>query len=192
MTETPAAPSKASEVFSDVSDDHWAAKYALVLYNEKIISGDSNKRANLDNLITREETSKLALLVNGISADVSAQLDAADASKVSDWAKSFMATAIKEGIFSGYEDGTIRPLNQITREEMVTVIIKSLKLDVADVSDVAFADASKITWSAPYVAKAVELGFVNGYEDNSFRPENPITRAEAFTIFARVLEYKNK
>lgn len=185
-------PTKVSEVFSDVADDHWAASYALILYNGGIVSGDSSKRANLENKITREETSKLALLVNGIEADASLVLDVTDALSVSDWAKSFMATAIREGIFSGYEDGTVRPLNHITREEMVTVIIKSLKIDVDTEAAVSFADGDRISWSAPYVAKAVELGFVNGYSDNTFKPENPITRAEAFTIFARVLEYKGK
>ena len=103
-----------------------------------------------------------------------------------------MATAISKGIFSGYEDGTVRPANRITREEMVTVIIKSLKIDVDTAATTSFVDSDSITWSAPYVAKAVELGFVNGYGDNSFKPDSPITRAEAFTIFARVLEYKNK
>lgn len=186
------APSKASDVFSDVEDSHWAAQYALTLYNKGIVSGDSQKRANLENRITREETSKLALLVNGIEADASATLDVADADKVSDWAKGFFATAIKMGIFSGYEDGTVRPLNQITREEMVTVIIKSLGIEIDTNAAVSFADGNQITWSAPYVAKAVELGFVNGYSDNTFKPGNAITRAEAFTIFARVLEYKNK
>ena len=185
-------PQKASEVFSDVDDSHWAAQYALKLYNAGIVSGDSEKRANLSNEITRQETSKLALLVNGIDVDSAAALDVADADSVSDWAKGFMATAVKNGIFSGYEDGTVRPLNKITRQEMVTVIIKSLKIDIDADASVSFADNADITWSAPYVAKAVELGFVNGYEDGTFLPGKAITRAEAFTIFARVLDYINK
>ncbi|MBQ8525266.1 MAG: S-layer homology domain-containing protein [Clostridia bacterium] len=192
QTPVETAPAKASEVFSDVADDHWAAQYALTLYNEGIVSGDSQKRANLDNQITREETAKLALLVNGIDVDSAAVLDVTDADSVSDWAKGFMATAVNNGIFSGYEDGTVRPQNRITREEMVTVIIKSLKIEVDAAASTSFSDSTQITWSAPYVAKAVELGFVNGYNDGSFKPGNPITRAEAFTIFARVLEYKNK
>lgn len=198
-TTAPTAPAeddkkakKASEVFSDVADDNWAATFALDLYNRGIVSGDNRGRANLENRITREETSKLALLVNGIEINDAAKIESADAAEVSDWAVGYMATAVEKGIFSGYNDGTIRPSAQITREEMVTVIVKSLGIDTDANASVNFADADKIDWSAPYVAKAVELGFVNGYEDNTFRPANPITRAEAFAIFSRVLEYKTK
>ena len=104
----------------------------------------------------------------------------------------YMATAIAEGIFSGYDDGTIRANNNITRAEMVAVIVKSLKLEVASDPALTFADNDAIGWAAPFVAKAVELGFVNGYEDNTFKPGKDITRAEAFAVFARVAEYLGK
>lgn len=198
-TATPAAPAenvkkaeKASEAFSDVADDNWAAGFALDLYNRGIVSGDNQGRANLENRITREETAKLALLVNGIEPSDSAKLESADASAVSDWASGYMATAVERGIFSGYDDGTIRPSAQITREEMVAVIVKSLGIETDANAALGFADAQAMEWSAPYVAKAVELGFVNGYEDNTFKPDSPITRAEAFAIFSRVLDYKEK
>ena len=195
--ETPEIPEadkvlKASEVFSDVDDNHWAAKSVVKLNQLGIVSGDSEKRANLDNKITRAETSKLALLVSGKEVKSGLSLDVKDSSDVPDWAKDFMSTAVEEGIFSGYEDGTIKPLNNITRAEMVAVIIKSLKIDTDENPSLNFADNDAIAWAAPYVAKAVELGFVNGYEDNTFKPAKDITRAEAFAVFARVAEYLGK
>ena len=75
---------------------------------------------------------------------------------------------------------------------MVAVIIKSLKIEVVADPALTFADNEAIGWAAPYVAKAVELGFVNGYEDNTFKPAKDITRAEAFAVFARVAEYLGK
>ena len=190
-TTTPEAP-KASEIFSDVADNHWAAKSVVKLNQLGIVSGDSDKKANLDNKITRAETSKLALLVNGKDVKAGLALDVKDSADVPAWAKDYMSTAVAEGIFSGYEDGTIKPLNNITRAEMVAVIIKSLKIEVVADPALTFADNEAIGWAAPYVAKAVELGFVNGYEDNTFKPAKDITRAEAFAVFARVAEYLGK
>ena len=63
-------------------------------------------------------------------------------------------------------------------------------LEIDEKAYLEFKDNKVITWSAPYIAKAVELGFVSGYEDGTFKPQKDITRAEAFKIFAKVLEYK--
>lgn len=187
----PSAPTKASQVFSDVSDTHWAADYALMLHQKGIVSGDSNGKANLENKITREETAKLALLVNDIVPG-GTNVKASDSASVSAWAVPYMATAVEKGIFSGYSDGSVKPKANITRQEMVTVIIKALGIEVEEQVFLEFTDNKVITWSAPYIAKAVELGFVGGYEDGSFKPTKDITRAEAFKIFAKVLEYKQK
>lgn len=187
----PSAPTKASQVFSDVSDTHWAADYALKLHQKGIVSGDSNGNANLENKITREETAKLALLVNDIIPG-GTSVKASDSASVSAWAVPYMATAVEKGIFSGYSDGSVKPKANITRQEMVTVIIKALGIKVDEKAFLEFTDNKVITWSAPYIAKAVELGFVGGYEDGSFKPTKDITRAEAFKIFAKVLEYKQK
>ena len=176
--------------FADVDDSHWAAKAAYELKAKGIISGDANNNANFDANITRQETAKLAILVNGIKAEAG-DITATDAADVSDWAKDFMASAIKAGIMTGYEDGTVKPLNTITREEMVAIIIRALGVQVSDDAKLDFADKADITWSAPYVAAAVELGFVTGYEDNTFKAKQPITRAEAFVIFDRVLTFRD-
>ncbi len=187
----PSAPTKASQVFSDVADTHWAADYAVKLHQKGIVSGDSNGNANLENKITREETAKLALLVNDIIPS-GTSVKATDSASVSAWAVPYMATAVGKGIFSGYSDGSVKPKANITRQEMVTVIIKALGIKVDEKAFLEFTDNKVITWSAPYIAKAVELGFVGGYEDGSFKPTKDITRAEAFKIFAKVLEYKQK
>ena len=146
----PATP-KASELFSDVADSHWAAASVVKLSQLGIVSGDNQKRANLDNRITRAETSKLALLVNSIKVQSGLALDVKDSADVPDWAKDYMATAIAEGIFSGYEDGTVKPKNNITRTEMVAVIIKSLGVAVVSDPALSFADNGAIGWAAPYV-----------------------------------------
>ncbi|MBQ7901649.1 MAG: S-layer homology domain-containing protein, partial [Clostridia bacterium] len=190
---TAAAPEKkASDIFSDVSDSHWAAASVVRLNQLGIVAGDDQGRANLDNKITRAETSKLALLVNGITVKTGLTLDVTDSADVPEWARDYMATAVAEGIFKGYQDGSIKPVNNITRAEMVSVIISSLGISTDDNAQASFADMGSDHWAAKLVAKAVELGFVNGYEDNTFKPGNPITRAEAFAIFARVADYLKK
>ena len=101
-----------------------------------------------------------------------------------------IATAIAESILKGYGDGTIRPLNTVTRGEMVAIIIRSLGVQTNDTAT-NFSDVPADLWSAQYINAASQLGFVNGYEDGTFRPEQAITRAEAFMIYYRVLMFRD-
>ncbi len=178
--------------FADIADEnsHWAAKSAYKLYERGIISGDAEGKANLDNYITRQETAKLAILVHDIAIS-GGDINHTDAADVSDWAKDYIATATKEGIITGYADGTVKPLANVTREEMVAIIIRALGITLDEVANVDFKDADTLTWSKGYVAAAVQLGFVNGYEDGTFKGTNNITRGEAMAIFERVLAFKD-
>ncbi len=90
----------------------------------------------------------------------------------------------------GYEDGTVMPQKQITRAEVATIFYRLLKEDVrdentTDVSD--FSDVSSSDWYGTTVATLADMGIVKGYEDGTFRPNAPITRAEACAIVNRTL-----
>ena len=82
------------------------------------------------------------------------------------------------------------PTYMETRVEMVAIIIRSLGVQTNDATT-NFSDVPSDLWSAKYISAASQLGFVNGYEDGSFRPEHAITRAEAFMIYYRVLQFRD-
>ena len=91
----------------------------------------------------------------------------------------------------GYEDGTVMPQKQITRAEVATIFYRLLKEDVrdentTDVSD--FSDVKSSDWYGTTVATLADMGIVKGYEDGTFRPNAPITRAEFAAIATRFFD----
>lgn len=101
-----------------------------------------------------------------------------------DWYNKAIATLSRMGILSGYEDGSFRPNATVTRAEFAAM---AARFDTeAKPMDMPFTDLTGC-WAADEIAKAYGKGWVNGYGDNTFRPNGPITRAEAVTLINRVL-----
>lgn len=100
------------------------------------------------------------------------------------WYNKAIATLSRMGILSGYEDGSFRPNATVTRAEFAAM---AARFDTeAKPVDTPFTDLTGC-WAADEIAKAYGKGWVNGYGDNTFRPNGPITRAEAVTLINRVL-----
>ena len=100
------------------------------------------------------------------------------------WCNKAIATLSRMGILSGYEDGSFRPNATVTRAEFAAM---AARFDTeAKPVDTPFTDLTGC-WAADEIAKAYGKGWVNGYGDNTFRPNGPITRAEAVTLINRVL-----
>ncbi len=100
------------------------------------------------------------------------------------WYASAVALMEEKGIMKGFEDGTFKPLNQLTRGEFAA--IASRFTDMQKLSTSGFKDADA-HWSKEYVANAVHYGFINGYDDGTFKPAGSLTRSEAVTIVNRML-----
>lgn len=91
----------------------------------------------------------------------------------------------------GYEDGMVKPENAITRAEVASIFYRLLKDEVRDenTTDVSeFSDVSASDWYGTTVATLSAMDIVRGYEDGTFRPNAPITRAEFAAIATRFFE----
>lgn len=89
----------------------------------------------------------------------------------------------------GYPDETVRPQNNVSREEVATMFYRLMKPDyrAAKVTrENDFDDIEEGRWSEKAVATMANAGFIKGYPEGDFRPENSITRAEFATIAARM------
>ena len=100
------------------------------------------------------------------------------------WCNRAIATLTNMGIIKGYTDGTFRPNADITRAELATIIARFAKLDV---NTKTFSDING-HWAQKSIELAAGNGWINGYEDGTFRPNNNITRAETFAMINRVLD----
>jgi len=105
--------------------------------------------------------------------------------KAGDWFNNAVSTLSKAGIIAGYEDGSFRPNGYITRAEFATIAARFF--DVTYNGKDLFPDISG-HWAKDYINQAANKGFVNGYEDGTFKPDRNITRAEAVTLVNRTLD----
>ncbi|MPM70876.1 hypothetical protein SDC9_117837 [bioreactor metagenome] len=92
------------------------------------------------------------------------------------WAKNWIEEAVKLGFVSGYEDGTFKPDRTVTRAEFSKLLNSALHTE--NKADLTFTDVKKADWFYAEVQKSVASGFFSGYENNTFKPNNPIKREE--------------
>ncbi|MBB5174587.1 S-layer homology domain-containing protein [Texcoconibacillus texcoconensis] len=107
--------------------------------------------------------------------------------QVSDWFADSVNYTAEKGIIEGYEDGTFRPDEQLTRAQAASMIAGAFNLDIQEDADADFSDVDD-EWFAAEVAAVAEAGYIQGYEDGTFRPDNNITRAELADIVVAAYE----
>ncbi|MEF3303307.1 S-layer homology domain-containing protein, partial [Paenibacillus sp. GYB003] len=100
------------------------------------------------------------------------------------WAEKVMAAWAEQGRIGGYPDGTIRPDAPVTRAEWMKLANRLFGYEGR--SDIIFKDVRESDWYAADVSAAVRAGYMNGYEDGTMRPDNPLTREEAAVMLARI------
>ena len=101
------------------------------------------------------------------------------------WYHDTIAALAGKGLISGYEDGTFQPDKAITRAEFAAMATRFAKASTD--KDVDFVDVAKDSWYYGAVRTAVSYGWLRGYEDDTFRPEQNISRAEAVSVINRML-----
>ncbi len=99
------------------------------------------------------------------------------------WAETAIEELTAQGSIGGYPDETFRPDRPITRAEFVSVLVKALDLPSTD-SSTAFSDIEN-HWARDDINIAVANGFINGYNDNTFKPDDPITREQMAAIIVK-------
>lgn len=137
--------------------------------------------------------SAVAALAMSASSFVAFAADFADVDSSANYAQ-----AVKElsalGIINGYEDGTFRPDNLVTRAEITKMIVDALGENSQAVSgsgvDTAFADVTGSHWAAGYVSTGVADGFISGMGDGTFAPDDNVTYVQAQSMLVRAIGYE--
>lgn len=113
--------------FKDLSKNHWAYNEVLTASKHQLFSGYEDGSFKADSNITRAEiASVLNRVVSSDDIDVSKAMNFSDVPS-NHWAFSSIKYVFQNNVFNGYEDGTFKPSNNITRAEMASVITKSYK-----------------------------------------------------------------
>ena len=150
------------------------------------INGYEDGSVRPDNAISRAEAAAIFFrllkdegqntAINGVFHDVEANA----------WYAQSINNLASLGILEGYEDGSFQPEQTITRAEFAAVASRFEQLSQAD--GIVFEDVPEDHWAVMYISNVYAKGWVSGYPDGSFRPENSITRAEVVKIVNAMLE----
>lgn len=173
-----------SGVSMEDSQQETFASYPLLVVggHESYMSGEEGARFYPDRAMTRAEMAQVLYnllasyppVTDGSFSDVSAGA----------WYATEVNTLVELDVLSGYEDGTFRPNNAVTRAEFVTAVCKCF--DLTDGADSGFSDVSG--WASGYINAAVERGWIVGMGDGTFQPNANLTRAQVTPILNKALE----
>jgi len=138
-------------------------------------------------LITREEitTALYRLLKDSVVEKITTTENNYSDVEADRWSVTSISSMTKGGYIKGYEDGTFRPANDITRAEFATLVLRFFADTKAITGGDKFIDIDS-HWAEENIIKAEAMGLFNGYEDGTFRPDAYITRAEAMAVINRI------
>jgi len=166
---------------------HWAEKQISDWVDKGAAAGYPDGSFKPDDGITRAEF--ITLVNKSFGFTRSAQISFTDVS-TTDWFFEQVCRAGAAGYISGYGDGTLRPGNEISRQEVAAILSRLLKLKVTENMGAisVFKDADSIPqWSRGPVNAVVAGGYMSGYPDQTYQPERAITRAEAIVTLDRAV-----
>ena len=180
-------------IFSDLEGFEWATDAIVTLAEKKIINGKGDFKFAPGDNITRAELAKMLVVAfidpnnGGVQA---ADCDFIDVSK-DDWSYSYIGAAAKAGFVNGYEDGSFKGDENITREDAALMIYRAATTDkVAFTNEIVnhFYDEESISdYALEGVNAMYNQGFINGTGDGMFTPKNNATRAEIAKIIYNVI-----
>lgn len=158
-----------------VTDDHFA-----------YIKGYTDGTVRPNNPILREE---VAAIFYRLLTDEARELIYSEVAPFADvpsskWSVKAIATLANGGYITGRSDGTFAPDANITRAEFATIAARFS--GDAEGADVSLSDISG-HWAKKYIEVCVANGWITGYKDGTFKPDQNITRAEAMAIVNRML-----
>lgn len=157
------------------SDDHFA-----------YIKGYPDGSVRPENNISREEVATIfyRLLKDEVRDYFKTTENTFPDVELGRWSNKAISSMENGAYIEGYEDGYFRPEAYITRAEFATMATRFAELHA--VADNKFTDISG-HWAEEYILKATAAGWIAGYEDGSFKPDQYITRTEVMTIINRIL-----
>ncbi|KNY27548.1 S-layer homology domain-containing protein [Pseudobacteroides cellulosolvens] len=174
--------------FKDIAN-HWSKSYVERLANSKILSGypDGTIKPNLE--INRIEAVVLALKAAGIKPVHKDGVDFADKASIPSWSLDYIEAAVQNKIITSDKTIQFKPLGKISRQELAVILVKAFELESKSVEAAKFKDMANVSDNAKNcISIASGLKIITGYPDTTFKPNNNVLRAEAFTMISRALD----
>ncbi|WP_088830362.1 fibronectin type III domain-containing protein [Paenibacillus tyrfis] len=180
--------------FKDV-ERHWAQQAVNDMGSRLVVSGVGQGAFHPDQDITRAEFA--AILIRGLGLKAKEGGQSFSDVERKDWFAGAVGTAYAYNLISGFEDGTFRPNEKITREQAMTIMARAMTITGlgAKTSPTAqpllnsFADAGTVSdWAKSGISDALQSGLLSGRSGTELAPKAFITRAEVAVIVQRLLQ----
>ncbi len=181
--------------FPDV-ENHWASDAINDMGSRMIVAGDLNGNFNPDNSITRAEFAAIMVRALGLAPGDGTNRFSDVVS--SSWYCGYVKTATAYGIITGYDDGTFRPNDLITREQAMTILARAMDITKLSpsLSDsqatallVSYSDSTDVSiWAKTSIAACLETGVITGRTSTTLSPKENITRAEVAVAVQKLLQ----
>ena len=181
--------------FPDV-ENHWARDAINDMGSRMIVTGNLNGNFNPDNSITRAEFA--AIMVRALGLAPGAGTNRFSDVVSSSWCCGYVKTATAYGIITGYDDGTFRPNDLITREQAMTMLARAMNITKLSpsLSDsqvtallVSYSDSTDVSnWAKTSIAACLETGVITGRTSTTLSPKENITRAEVAVVVQQLLQ----
>ncbi|OAB28418.1 hypothetical protein PMSD_22040 [Paenibacillus macquariensis subsp. defensor] len=189
-TPTPSTPvpSTPTKLFTDIPAGYWAATAIQDLISRQILKGTSEGSFEPGRSVTRAEFT--AMLVRALNLTEISSARFTDV-KTGNWYAEAVSMAVKAGIVQGKSTTVFGANMQITREEMVTMLMRAYEYMNGKASVIrsnTFTDGSQISpWAVDSVKEAVALNLIKGTDTGAFKPRGISTRAEAAQVVYNLL-----
>jgi hypothetical protein len=181
----------------DDAQGHWAQTPIGDLAARRMVGGSSPGRFEPDRSITRAEFAAIAVKALGLEGAGTTALPFQDVS-AADWYTAYLASAYEFGLISGFEDGTVRAQEEISRQQAMAILARAMALTglPVDATDeevknllASFGDADGIAdYAKTAIAASVKAGLVSGRSSTEIAPDALMTRAEVATIVQKLLK----
>ncbi|MDR9857582.1 S-layer homology domain-containing protein [Paenibacillus sp. VCA1] len=181
--------------FGDAAN-HWAKASVNEMGSRMVIEGMGDGRFGPDRDITRAEFA--AIVVRGLGLKPEEGAAPYQDVKTSDWYSGAIETASAYRLIQGFEDGTFRPNDKITREQAMAIVAKAMKLtglaaklnqQSAEKTLAPYTDAAHAArWAQQSIADCLQAGIVTGRSSTRLAPASFITRAEVAAVVERLLQ----
>ena len=173
--------------FWDVDSSFWAFDYIADLAERKVINGYEDGSFRPNKTVSRAEWAKM--MVDAANIQVSDNRSYFTDVPSGYWATSYINSA--KQYLTGYKDGTFRPNQAATREDVAVamVLLKGYDTEDVDYSYLTFLDNDTISnYAKAYVAVAVQHNLISGFTDGTFRGQDTLSRAQAATLIYKAFQ----
>ncbi|MBN3523889.1 Ig-like domain-containing protein [Paenibacillus apiarius] len=181
-----------NKVYMDIPG-HWAQADMTALSAKMIMDGRGSTKFEPNNPITRQEFAVSISKALGLEPSEEAAKRFRDINS-STLDGAYIGAAVKAGIITGFPDGTFKPNDSITREQITLMMVRAAqaaghRLPNSSTTVLSmFKDSKQITTlGAPTVAQAVQAGLIQGVSKDKFQPKGSATRAQAAVLLRRLL-----